>query len=88
MSPTDYVEFNDLTAEADTKWFKLWSTAMKPKFSKQQDLFWETGKDKHIGIIGNLFLESLQVHLKIEALMIVTKNSGMQKRGPIPLDGP
>ena len=63
MSPTNIIEFNDLTTEADTKWFTLWSSALKPKFALQQNLFWETGKEKPIVIIGNLFKESLQVRL-------------------------
>ena len=64
MLPSNYVEFNDLLIDADTKWFKLWATALKPKFTMQQDLYWETGKDKSVAIIGNLFNESLQVCLK------------------------
>ena len=65
MSPTNFVEFNDLTTDADTKWFKLWSNALKPKFAMQQKLFWETGKEKPITIIGNLFKESMEVSLDL-----------------------
>lgn len=61
MNPTNYVEFNDLLADADTKWFKLWATAIKPKFTSRQDLYWENGQDKSIAAIGNLFNESLEV---------------------------
>ena len=63
MFPSNYVEFNDLSTNADTKWFKLWANAFKPKFNMQQNLFWETGKEKPVTAIGKLFLESIQVKI-------------------------
>ena len=61
MFPSNYVEYNDFLADADTKWFKLWSNALKPKFSAQQDSFWQTDQEKSVVTIGKLFAESLEV---------------------------
>ena len=61
MFPSNYVEFNDLSKDADTKWFTLWANALKPKFRAQQDLFWQTDNEKSVKTIGKLFTESLEV---------------------------
>ena len=61
MNPTEYVEFNDLSAEADTKWFKLWANALKPTFQQLQEQFWDAGQDKPCEQLVRLYAESVDV---------------------------
>ena len=69
MPGSKFVEFNDLTSEAESAWFKLWKEALKSKFQAQQKLFMDTWvpkptslSSKPITSIGNLFHESLEVN--------------------------
>ena len=61
MNPTDYVEYNDLPTDADTKWFKIWAKALKPTFRQLQDQFWEAGQDKPCERLVQLYAESIEV---------------------------
>ena len=76
MIPSDYVEFNDLSSNGDTQWFKMWANALRPKFRMQQDLYWQTGQEKPVAAIGKLFSECLEVSLNAFK-QIITMDLGM-----------
>ena len=53
------VEFNNLPLDNDTStWLNTWFNGQKEKFLQRQKEFWKTDSTK---VVGNLFLESLEV---------------------------
>ena len=53
------VEFNDLPPDiGEAQWLTTWFKSLKPVFQQRQD---EYRKVNATGIIGNLYLESLEV---------------------------